>query len=76
MLFLHGGNFQSGGAGGKLYDGRFIANMSEVVVVVINYRLGKVIMCISQIVKSELAKYFGQFIWQAFTTSIHNNILL
>ncbi|XP_072032904.1 crystal protein-like [Amphiura filiformis] len=40
MLWLHGGNFQSGGAGGILYDARFIANMSEVVVVTINYRLG------------------------------------
>ena len=43
MLFFHGGNYQFGGAGGPLYDGRFIASMSEVVTVVINYRLGKIL---------------------------------
>ena len=43
MLFFHGGNYQFGGAGGVLYDGRFIASMGDVVTVVINFRLGKII---------------------------------
>ena len=68
MLFLHGGNFQSGGAGGKLYDGRFIANMSEVVVVVTNYRLGKVsFVFLSYIAKARsVQSVYSQFVGEVF----------
>ena len=46
ILFIHGGNFHDGAAGGLeadgplLYDGRMLANLTETVVVVIQYRLG------------------------------------
>tara|TARA_R110002050_G_scaffold209263_1_gene345350 strand:- start:1092 stop:1604 length:513 start_codon:yes stop_codon:yes gene_type:complete len=40
MFFIHGGNFQQGSAGTLLYDGEQIANATDTVVVVINYRLG------------------------------------
>lgn len=37
---MHGGNFQWFGASSILFDGRFLANQGDVVVVTINYRLG------------------------------------
>ena len=46
ILFIHGGNFHDGAAGGAddngplLYDGRMIANETGTIVVVIQYRLG------------------------------------
>lgn len=40
MVFFHGGRFEQGSAGNVLYDGKFVANMSEVVFVIANYRLG------------------------------------
>jgi carboxylesterase type B len=40
MFFLAGGGFFQGAAGVVLYDGRFIANASDVIVVTANYRLG------------------------------------
>jgi carboxylesterase type B len=46
LLFIHGGNFHDGAAGGLdadgplLYDGRMIANETGTIVVVIQYRLG------------------------------------
>ena len=46
LLFIHGGNFHDGAAGGAdadgplLYDGRMIANETGTIVVVIQYRLG------------------------------------
>lgn len=40
MIFMHGGNFQWFGASSILFDGRFLANQGDVVVVTINYRLG------------------------------------
>lgn len=40
MVFIHGGNFFQGYAGGPLYDGQFMVNTSSVVFVAINYRLG------------------------------------
>ncbi len=42
MMFIHGGNFRSGGASAILYDGRFLAILSNTVVVSTNYRLGKI----------------------------------
>jgi carboxylesterase type B len=39
MLFFPGGRFEQGTAGTELYDGRFIANTTGVVVVTTNYRL-------------------------------------
>ncbi|XP_033120786.1 cAMP-regulated D2 protein-like [Anneissia japonica] len=40
MVFIHGGSFVDGGIGARIYDGRFISNMTETVVVTISYRLG------------------------------------
>lgn len=40
MVFLPGGHFDQGMAGGELYDGGFIANRTGVVVVTVGYRLG------------------------------------
>lgn len=40
MVFIHGGNFYQGYAGGPLYDGSLRANTTNVIVVVMNYRLG------------------------------------
>jgi carboxylesterase type B len=40
QLFIHGGNFKQGFAGGPLYDGTTVANASNTVVVSIQYRLG------------------------------------
>ncbi|XP_071941027.1 uncharacterized protein [Antedon mediterranea] len=40
MVFIHGGSFLDGGIGARIYDGRFIANMTETIVVTIAYRLG------------------------------------
>jgi acetylcholinesterase/cholinesterase len=39
LVFFHGGNYKSGGAGVMLYDGSFIANLTNLIVVTVNYRL-------------------------------------
>jgi carboxylesterase type B len=41
MLFIHGGNFQYQGANSPLFDGQFMSNSSDTLVVIIQYRLGK-----------------------------------
>jgi carboxylesterase type B len=40
MLFFPGGRFEQGGAGTLLYDSRYLASHSDIVSVIINYRLG------------------------------------
>ncbi|XP_057204081.1 crystal protein [Triplophysa rosa] len=40
MVWIHGGDFVAGSASKPLYDGRFISNYSNTVVVNIEYRLG------------------------------------
>lgn len=40
MFFIHGGRFWSGFSGSVLYDGRYLVNTADVIVVTINYRLG------------------------------------
>ncbi|XP_051952772.1 cAMP-regulated D2 protein [Xyrauchen texanus] len=40
MVWIHGGDFIAGSASKPLYDGRFISNYSNTVVVNIEYRLG------------------------------------
>jgi carboxylesterase type B len=40
MVFMHGGDFRDGYAGGPLYDGSEMVNNANVVFVAINYRLG------------------------------------
>ncbi|XP_033120787.1 cAMP-regulated D2 protein-like [Anneissia japonica] len=40
MIFIHGGNFDHGGAATLLYDGQHLANTTNTIMVVINYRVG------------------------------------
>nr|XP_039260063.1 cAMP-regulated D2 protein-like isoform X1 [Styela clava] len=40
MVYLHGGNFMTGAGSARLYDGRFIADQGNVIVVSTNFRLG------------------------------------
>lgn len=40
MLWIHGGDFIAGSASKPLYDGRFISNYTQTVIVSIAYRLG------------------------------------
>ncbi|XP_051780779.1 crystal protein-like [Erpetoichthys calabaricus] len=40
MVWIHGGNFRDGTGSALLYDGCFLANSTNTVVVTINYRLG------------------------------------
>lgn len=40
MVFLPGGHFEQGMAGGDLYEGGFVVNRTNVVVVTVGYRLG------------------------------------
>jgi len=40
MIFIHGGNFKQGYAGGPLYDGVNLVEFANVILVTINYRLG------------------------------------
>ncbi|XP_066301889.1 cAMP-regulated D2 protein-like [Branchiostoma lanceolatum] len=40
MFWLYGGNFLSGSGSAELYDGRFLANKTDTIVVTTNYRLG------------------------------------
>uniref|UniRef100_A0A8C1FZ03 Carboxylesterase type B domain-containing protein n=1 Tax=Cyprinus carpio TaxID=7962 RepID=A0A8C1FZ03_CYPCA len=40
MVWIHGGDFIAGSASKPLYDGRFISNYSNTVVVNMEYRLG------------------------------------
>lgn len=40
MVFFAGGGFFQGAGGDVLYDGRFLANSSDVVIVTSNFRLG------------------------------------
>eukprot|EP00051_Salpingoeca_urceolata_P011604 m.144193 g.144193 ORF g.144193 m.144193 type:complete len:584 (+) comp17184_c0_seq4:50-1801(+) len=42
FVFVHGGNFKQGYAGGPLYDGQRMANITNSVVVTIQYRLGSI----------------------------------
>lgn len=41
MVWIHGGDFIAGSASKPLYDGRFISNYSNTVVVNVEYRLGE-----------------------------------
>lgn len=41
MVWIHGGDFIAGSASKPLYDGRFISNYSNTVVVNMEYRLGE-----------------------------------
>lgn len=43
-MFMHGGNFRDGAGGVPLYDGRYLAEYADTVIVTINYRLGKYIV--------------------------------
>jgi len=40
LLFIHGGNFKQGYAGGLLYNSSIFANRTNTVIVIIQYRLG------------------------------------
>lgn len=40
MVFVHGGDFRQGFAGGLLYDGGVFAANQDVIVIAIQYRLG------------------------------------
>lgn len=40
MVFLHGGDFNSGSASDEVYDATNFVNNNDVVVVSLNYRLG------------------------------------
>lgn len=40
MVYLHGGNFVAGAGSVLLYDGTHFANVTEVITVGVNYRLG------------------------------------
>uniref|UniRef100_A0A3P9LJQ5 Carboxylesterase type B domain-containing protein n=1 Tax=Oryzias latipes TaxID=8090 RepID=A0A3P9LJQ5_ORYLA len=41
MVWIHGGDFIAGSASKPIYDGRFISNFTNTVVVNLEYRLGK-----------------------------------
>jgi cholinesterase len=55
MVFFYGGNYRQGGSATPLYDGYFLANKSEVVTVVPNYRLGALAFFKNSGVKGNLA---------------------
>ncbi|XP_019622849.1 PREDICTED: cAMP-regulated D2 protein-like [Branchiostoma belcheri] len=40
LLWIHGGNYRVGTGSAMVYDGRFLADKTQTVVVTINYRLG------------------------------------
>ncbi|CAH1248586.1 BCHE [Branchiostoma lanceolatum] len=40
LFWIHGGNYRIGTGAALVYDGRFLANKTQTVVVTINYRLG------------------------------------
>jgi len=40
MVWIHGGGLQTGSGTASLYDGRYLSNITNTVVVSINYRLG------------------------------------
>jgi para-nitrobenzyl esterase len=41
MVFLHGGAFESYTAGADIYNSELLADRGDVIVVTLNYRLGK-----------------------------------
>ena len=41
MFWIHGGGFFAGSGTEDVYDGRYLANRTNTIVVSINYRLGK-----------------------------------
>lgn len=41
MVFLHGGGFESYTAGADIYNSEMFASKGDVIVVTVNYRLGK-----------------------------------
>ena len=40
MVWIHGGGLQTGSGTALLYDGRYLSNVTNTIVVSINYRLG------------------------------------
>jgi carboxylesterase type B len=40
LVFIHGGNFRDGGAGSELYNGTLLAGSQNIIVAVLQYRLG------------------------------------
>jgi len=55
MIFFPGGNFKQGGSSTVLYNGNAPANTTDVVVVVINYRLGALGFFVNNQLKGNLA---------------------
>jgi carboxylesterase type B len=41
MIFIHGGGFQSGYASESIYEAEHIVNTTNIIVALIQYRLGK-----------------------------------
>mmetsp|Transcript_6568 Transcript_6568/g.18571 ORF Transcript_6568/g.18571 Transcript_6568/m.18571 type:complete len:563 (+) Transcript_6568:113-1801(+) len=62
MVFFHGGNFQQGSAGTLLYDGSALANRTDVVVVVANYRLGALGFLVNQEIQGNYGFMDQQFV--------------
>jgi carboxylesterase type B len=55
MVFFYGGNFKQGGSSTRLYNGDFLANNTDVITVVLNYRVGALSFFINNAVTGNLA---------------------
>lgn len=68
MLFIHGGNFQFQGANSLLFDGRYMTNLSDCIIVTIQYRLGNFL-------KISLA-YFNRYLPKiTYTILVRYNVI-
>jgi carboxylesterase type B len=66
MVFFYGGNYKQGGSSTPLYNGDFLANNTNVITVVLNYRLGALSFFVNNAVKGNLAtqdQAYGLVVW-------------
>ncbi|KAM9328296.1 cAMP-regulated D2 protein [Pholidichthys leucotaenia] len=75
MVWIHGGNFIAGSASKPLYDGRFISNFTDTVLVSLEYRLGAFGFLVSgEDAQTSAAGNYGILDQQAALVWIQRNI--
>jgi len=70
MVFFPGGRFEQGGSSTPLYNGDFLANRTQVIVVIVNYRLG----ALGWLADDAISGNFGFLDQQAALRWVQSNI--
>ena len=67
MIFIHGGDFQYGSASQPIYKSDYLVNTTNVIVALIQYRLGKIELFFNNLYKKMVeircTWFFGNWKW-------------